>query len=459
MRASPESIFLGNTPATHRRWLASFFAVAKAKYDTLIIPCCGQFAAAQVAIRAGWKPENIGTSDVSLFTSLLGLFCTGTPLSKLEIKLTLPGLAEEPTSYAEAFYAIKLAQELTHSRSFYDERRCRDLLLRKTEHIAKLEIGLTETRKLLSGITYEIRDMFEHIEAELDNANAILYVNPPGYFHGYEKMYNFGGKITWNEPKFRDFDPKTCHIWLRDTAASAKALIIRYKYKELIAEEKAEAVFAAYKGKERSDYLLSNHPDEVKALVKPSVLVPKVELSHYRYAVLPTSYDLDKALTVAFVPCDRRKADYYRDLFVHKLGTVTATWNFLLTLDSQIAGVVGFGVNIDPDAFTFDSLEEVYGICITHEKYNINKLLMMLITCGQFRQELAKVGRHGGNTLRTTCLSPYPELKINRGILKLTSRVKQGANYKLRYEADFRNDTYEEVLRAWLKKEKARTES
>ena len=53
--------------------------------------------------------------------------------------------------------------------------------------------------------------------------------------------------------------------------------------------------------------------------------------------------------------------------------------------------------------------------------------------------------------IRTACLSRLPEVRLNRGILKLTKRVKQpDGTYKLGYEKEFENKTYKMVILEWL---------
>ena len=36
-----------------------------------------------------------------------------------------------------------------------------------------------------------------------------LWLQPPTYAAGFEKWYDTGGRMTWKEPEYGIFDPKT----------------------------------------------------------------------------------------------------------------------------------------------------------------------------------------------------------------------------------------------------------
>jgi len=231
---------------------------------------------------------------------------------------------------------------------------------------------------------------------------------------------------------------------------------VRYRYKKLDEAEKEDAVFAVYKGIDRYDYLLSNRMEEVKGLMGTLAAYPVDTPMSRANAVLPSDHAISVDSTVEFRAVGEDMADYYRDLFVHRLGTTRASWNLVLLIDGFVAGIVGFGLIRRPANVDYHWPEEVYGMTQTYERYNLNKLLMMLITSGEFNKELRGFGIdvHG---IKTTCLSQYPELKINRGILKLISRKHKQGMYILRYEAALRDDNYPEVIAKWLKRESRRT--
>ena len=442
-----DKIFLGNTPANTRAYL--FDALKGSCYKRLVIPCCGQFAVAFVALQAGWKLEDISCSDVSLFSSILGCKLADIPIDSLEVRID--GVSQRGDA-AELLYNLKLHTSQAQAKYYYQEVAVRDIRERKEAHIASIARSL-ERFDNLAGISYTARDMFEVVDEALEDRDTIVWVNPPGYTRGYSRMFDTGGRVTWAEPPYREFIPNKYHDELREQARGKPALFIWYRYDKLAEEDKPFAVFADWKGtggKTRWDYTLSNRPEEFSKRIAP----PKVSPKGHHLAVLPFDYEITGKSLVGFVDVSRESACYYRDLFIHKLGVTNARHNRMLVLDGYVAGVVGFSSieKIKHDAFDAYS-DETYGICAASHHSKLNRLLMMLIKSDEFLSRNLDTVQFRSRGIATTCLSPYPEIKLNRGILKLVNReeLKDGT-YKLRYQAERTRQNYGEVLEEWLTK-------
>src|SRR3990167_1966397 len=82
-----DKIFLVVTPAEERNFLYSWMKKHLEDYDTIVLSCVGGFNTAKIAIMAGFKPENIYTSDISLYSSIIGYIYAGKPLSDLPFKI------------------------------------------------------------------------------------------------------------------------------------------------------------------------------------------------------------------------------------------------------------------------------------------------------------------------------------------------------------------------------------
>jgi len=444
-----EKIFLGNTSTNTRTYLQSMFRILREKryYKRLVIPCCGQLSIAMAALQAGWEPEQIHASDVSLFSTVLAFCIEKRPLSDLGVQVN-----GEPFegNYAELLYWIKYYAALNQSRHYFQSIIVRDLRDRKAQHIEAIGKGL-EKFEALAGFSYRCCDLFGEVAEALQEPGTVIWLNPPGFKKGYEKMFDTGGKIHWNEPEYREFIPNTDHDMLRDEAIGKPALFVWYKANELGPEDKPYAVFADQKGAARWDYALCIRPEELTlhALGKKPQDIGK------KLAVLPSNYEITAKSQVGFKSVTPAEALYYRDLFIHKLGVTGSQYNYMLVIDEYVAGVVGFSniEKITRDAFDAYS-EETYGICapsIRHPK--LNRLLMMLIKSGAFLSKHIDTLQFRSLGILTTCLSPYPEIKLNRGIYKLIGRKDMpDGTYKLRYQADRTNQTYQEVLDEWLKK-------
>lgn len=82
----PGEMFLGCLGTAEQRFLVTLIhTAAKSGYTRFVEPCAGTFAMANLAVRNGFKPEQIETSDVSMMTSVLGYAITDQSLAPLEI--------------------------------------------------------------------------------------------------------------------------------------------------------------------------------------------------------------------------------------------------------------------------------------------------------------------------------------------------------------------------------------
>ena len=233
------AIFLGNTPGPARSYMGGLLAAMRKRYKRLVIPACGKFAIAEVAVNVGWSPERIECSDVSLFSSVLGYLASGKPLSALHVTVTPPpSLADtlSPLTYesaGEVLYALKLLAAAHHSETYWDELLVRELSRHRDKHVEDLDNQAHALAGRLSGMSYEPLDMWDHMAQARDDPKALTYVNPPGYERGYTRLYDSGGALAWDEPKFVEFSPKTQHPARRDALMEFEGLAIFYRYQSI----------------------------------------------------------------------------------------------------------------------------------------------------------------------------------------------------------------------------------
>lgn len=445
-----DKIFQGNTPSKTRAYLCDSLGIIRSNYQSLVIPCCGGFSIAIAALEAGWKPEQITCSDVSLFSTVLAYAINEQPLDDLQIKSNGAAWGNS-VAYADLLYELKLTMMQNQSRHYIQSVYVKDLIERKTSHIEKITKNIDALRLKLKGINYKYGDLFVEAGEALENKSDVIWINPPGYKRGYARMFDTGGRITWAEPLYEDFTPNKDHDRLRQMSSGKPALMLWYRYNETAPEDKPYVVFADQKGRKRWDFTLCNRPDEIKSLI----VGRSSENQHYSYAVLPSDYEIKTTSQVGFKPVDSKQALYYRDLFIHRLGLTLTQRYHLLVIDSFVAGVVGCGGNYGAKIQSnFDlDVEEGFGMTAPSKRHpKLNRLLMMLIKTRTFLDQF-KTLQFYPTGLATTCLSQYPELKINRGIYELIGRMKMpGGMFKLRYRADMTEFTYSEVLAQWLKR-------
>ena len=418
----------------------------KGKYNRLVIPCCGQLSIAMAALKAGWKPEQIYASDVSFFSTVLAYSIGKRPLDDLGIKVDgKPWKNHE--GYAELLYWLRYYAALAQSRHYFQSIYVSEIEKRKDAHIAKIEEGLSKF-DCLKGLHYRPYDLFAEVEEAISDPENVIWLNPPGYKRGYQRMFDTDGRIEWDEPSFREFIPNTHHDELREKSLSQPALFLWYRYNVLAPEDRDYAVFADQKGCSRWDYTLANRPGEIKNRIAARQTV------NFRkhYEVLPDGYEITEKSIADLRRTDEETALYYRDLFIHRLGATMARWYYLLIVDGYVAGNLGLTATGQWKRDAFDAYsEEGYGITAPSKRHpKLNRLLMMLIKCEEFQRKMDTL-QFRSLGIATTCLSKYPELKINRGIYKLAGReaMKDGT-YKLRYQGDRTGQNYNEVVLDWI---------
>jgi len=79
-------IFSGIPPGATKKALTAI--VQKTRRKRFVVPFVGRFAAAQAVLAAGVKPTQLVTSDISLFSSVLGYAASGQDVRALGMVLS-----------------------------------------------------------------------------------------------------------------------------------------------------------------------------------------------------------------------------------------------------------------------------------------------------------------------------------------------------------------------------------
>lgn len=449
----PGEMFLGCLGTVEQRFLVTLIeTAAKSGYTRFVEPCAGTFAMANLAVRSGFKSEQIETSDVSMMTTVLGYAITDQSLEPLEIHAQ--GFTDqELLDPATALYAQMYLRTSKTAGNEYYHNMLMDLKYRREEHIASIREQIEKTRELLHGMSYRPLDMWEHLKEVLDDPHTLVIANPPTYFSGYEKFYDTQGKMTWKEPEYQLFDPATGHQQLFDMCMDAKALVICYQEKR-VGETVGHTIFA--RSGTRADlnsYITTNREEEAVSLAHGKKIKRPSEskLEPLECSMLPRDYEITEESKLSVIPIKAAQAQYYRVLWTHNFVGSSATWNRALLIDGYVAGV--FGIS----KMAADSLFVWYVMKVPHEKYRLGRLCYMLAQNREFTDSLLDdLDQEKVEKIRTAMLTKYPENKEVRGIMKLVSRVQDKQNgYKLTYETPLIEGRSEkETLKEWLRREK-----
>lgn len=479
MRAqvSVPSLFLGITPSPVRRQLAAILGPAVARYDRIILPCSGRFGGTMVALSAGFRPQQVYCSDISLFSGLIGMLSAGKDPRELGAVVNLPAIPEleglanltkDPVDHAAAvLLAMKIATTQVDqggSATAYAKMFISDLMGDWRRHFEKLKAKLLKLTGDLKGINYEPADLFDAVARAADDPKALIYLAPPDVSGGYVKMFDYGDMVTFQQPPIENFDPKSGFTRLWELTRDARALILTLQpHDDRKAEKHPNAIFALLNG-ERLSLLLANRKADALSLAKLRTTSPPEKLANPRYPVWGGKKDRIRADSKVFITKTKKEiAMYYRDLFAHRLGASNAEAFFLMWLDGKLFGTLGFHLQAAISGRPYDAADgrlfvwQTFGMSPNHPSIrHVNRLVTMCLTCEDFLKVLKKTTRFPVGDpvgVRTVCFTKGPEHKGNRGIMKLLRREK-GDNglYHLVYATEWRPGTFADQVKLWVQK-------
>lgn len=453
-----DKIFLGNTPASQRLFLLEALKDVRRKgYKKVIVPACGQFAVVRLALNAGYKPENITSSDISFFSTVLGYWYSDQPIDSIEFtvgeefKADYDSMPDEVSKASFLFWLMKVSQ--LHPHNNYENAYHEHYRSRMSVYVEKIKVKLLEYKEIYKGIKYEIADMRD----VLDDANkhgGVLVVNPPAYKKGYEKMFDFGENIVYN-PNVEEFDWNEEYFRLYEHTKEGKSIAFWYRYKDSSEFNQAEVVFGREYTPERMDCWLCTNPEKLDESLRNVFDGKKIKQPRGRFKIVPEDYEFTDESKVTYKRCDEDTALYYRDLFAHKMGATKAEGYYLLFIDGMLFGVTGFHLG-ELRRLQSTTIFEVFGFNAQLKNYeNANRLLMMVIMSREFMdyvKDCAKTNRFFDiERFKTTCISKYRKVKVNNGLLEIVKREKMdNESYKILYMADIREKTVDETLKEYL---------
>ena len=277
--AQPNVLFMGVSDEPERFYLAELLPKLRAAgYTRYVEPCSGAFAMAMLARSCGYLPEQMETSDVTLFSSVLGYLTAGRPLSELGVAIDgeVMALPEDPLDAATEvlLMQLRLRVEGKPRVPYWLELR-RDLEEREDEHRENIRQVMVEPLKVLAGVPYEALDLFEHVKQVRGDPKAVINLGPPTYRAGFERFYDTKGRLTWNEPRYTLFDPQEGTSALLTMTANSKALLL-VQQRCAFGAAMAKPVYARNHRRNECVYMLSNRPEEVLTHVGLRVVPMKV---------------------------------------------------------------------------------------------------------------------------------------------------------------------------------------
>ncbi|MFD3612363.1 hypothetical protein ACFWXA_30715 [Streptomyces atroolivaceus] len=469
--AAPGVLFAGNSSAPDRAFYRQVFnKLPRDQYTRYVEVGVGSFAAALVAANAGIPPSHMETSDVTLYTAIVGTCVSGGDFASLG--MTLDG---EPVEIPDAppaeqaahlLYVHWLARMQAKPDVDYWHNLVTDMVAREAEHKKGLAESLASIAERLPGVKFTPKCMWDHIAEAEDDPHAIIIAAPPTYKAGFEKFFDTGGRIEWDEPPYSVFDPEVDMQRLADHMEDKAALLMFLQEERTGIAAHPTPVFAHPLGDVARAYVISNRPEEIFELTGG----PKVALGMARsyvptdLPIIPPDHEITAKSRIELIPIKSIECDYYRDLWMHRLAAAPGSYNVLLAVDGYAAGVMGYGAETMtkpyPGATKWTShILMRFAFGAPHHDYRLTRLATMCC----LRHGTAKLVFTGASEiilaaskgLVTVEYTRHPEAKGLRGLMTLDNRAKHPDGYKLTYGAPWSQTSLTDTLTTFLAKEKS----
>lgn len=475
---SPTSgaLFLGTLSAQSRSYLLRLFRAARQRgYQRFVEPACGAFAMSHLAVQAGFLPAQIEASDVSFFSTAMGYAIMGKPLDDLNLTIrlgnVLDGLdAQEP---AVALWAVNYIRLLRNARNPVAEAARKEALAARDQQVEQLRSQLARARATLGGMTYCAEDLTTHLARVWDDPTALVCVNPPTYTGGFEKYYDMGGLLLWQEPVYGVFDAETGLENLMQQATAARALVICYQEREG-GEALGHPIYmedgirrAKGLAQQTHMFLCANRGDEALQLTGGFGLNRRTiaDIWPGDFTVLPAGYEPHEKARLEIMEIPNQVALYYRSVWTHKFavdGGGNTGKGVAILLDGYLVGVFGYDLSFvvgwKAGTDTIGRLMLHYGMAVPNRGYRYNRLLTMVAMCRETINRCIADAFYASRVcaVGTVQQTPHPESKEMRGLMKLDKRKPDPRyGYKLVYVSDVDEQPLATVLPRWLQRERS----
>lgn len=454
------SLFIGNTNPKEKKFEKDLMAAAiKSGISRFIEPCSGELAMCQLAKSVGYK--DMEASDITLFSTVLGYYVEGKSekdYEKLNIQIKGIGRVCEPV---EVLYWLMYFRVLKNAGKKYFDSIIYDIETRKEWHKEKIKETLDRAREEFKDVKYYPLDMIDHLRQVLDDEKALVVMNFPTYKGGYEKFFDVGDNITWNEPSYAIFDPRTDKPAVKEILKNAKCLVLFYE-EAYAGETEFDPVYVRFGCREgMNTYITTNDLERVEKLLgrKYAVRPDERDIEPLKCDILNRDFVFDDTVDVKVVEITPKQSNYYRLLLTHNFVGSGSSGGFAILVNDKVFGVFGFDKTFS-GLFGDGSNTEIflmYGMAFPVKGFRTNRLITLVASlrsvvnavCNDIEKETFKF-------VKTTMISKYPESKQMRGLMKLErkSYEKKENMYKLVYKREIENRTIKEAYLEWLKREK-----
>lgn len=289
--------------------------------------------------------------------------------------------------------------------------------------------------------------MWSVVEKAAGDENACLFFSHQGYKNSYQSGED---AVAWNAPEKSPYNGAIIEELSRATKDAKCTAILQIIAKNGEIPEGWFALYAKPVGKLDTEYVISNKPD------KNALAIVRSNKGEIERLPIFDDEEITENSKINFQWVNKETGGYYRDLFIHKLGTCGAEDYLLMTVDGRVTtslGLITRDLRLGNSEYAF----EIYGITRTSQRYNrLGKLFIFCLTSGDFKRMIYKrlsFGLTDPKGVRSSSVTEHDEAKTDRNVMKLIwhQALKNGMS-KSMYQGEFREDTWGDVVRMWLKR-------
>lgn len=468
---SPSILFLNTYDSLDRKYVAELAPKLLANgYDRYAELYAGAFVMPLVMANAGWKPEQMHTYDVTLFSNVLGYTFSGKDVRDLGVSVD-GELIKLDGDYIRNAATILYHQALCRMqkvRAEYYEMLCEDMLYRKEQHIAHIAAKIDNMDRKLHGLHFEQLYLWDAFDIEKDREGTFICTNPPTYPGAYEKFFDTDDRLQWLEPDYPIWYGKEDCPKLAKEAEGKKALLIFLQQADKGNAATENPVSARYLSETQNVYYNSNHPEIIEKLMGiKSETANGSPMVKSNAPILPEDYEVTRKSRIDVTFAETQVAEYYRSLWLHRINGKSVTVNLAVYIDGKIAGFIGLLLNAIMSPYKGTDIDDMsivlaYAVPAPNKKQRLARLLVMIakskkvvmsaISCKQSQSAMLV---ETANKLKTVEYSRFTEVKGLRGLMKVERKGKEGGVNALTYSAPLNNETIKQIRAEFVDKELA----
>lgn len=448
-------MFFGTTPAIISQFLEKELLAHNPKKVWVLFS--GNFVVEQIAGKTLPNAE-VHATDISLYSRAIGYAANNTESEislKEEYHEMFPHCAKETTPLgiaATVIFFSDVAKHLKKQHIAYYKNLLRDATVNEEAYLKKIKEKLTKFIANTPNMKFygvDACDLIPKIEKD-----DLVFYDPPVDLGNYESEFKaLESCFNFHQPSYQEINDEIKDTHLSDF--TEKGIVGYYRNNNPLSQERFERLngykeIFRYQYKYNGYYCVysNKHIGTFVGQWEPLKEIQKA------YRLINDKDVITEDSKVSLVPVKSAVGNHYRLLWVKKAEMLDSGACYLVVIDEIVIGLLQLG-----DGLKFGSELVVINSdpACPYSKYKrLSKLILYICSTQQTIDLINEksMWEHVGFTTRVFTNEPV-SMKY-RSLFKLTERSEDEGNYKYKLIYQNRNKifpTYQDGLKAWLKKE------